>query len=158
MLSRLRTLLSALWHRLPFPAMTVLVLVLYLVKEQFPFSNFPMYSRISEEADVVFITNEKDEAMAMKALFKTSSASTKKMYKKELATITNPKGRNSEFANADERREAGSLVLATLEKRLIAAAIPPDTRAIRLQIRTFAAGIPIEESPAPELLAEIKVP
>lgn len=142
------------WFRPPFPAMLVLVLALYLIREEFPFSNFPMYSNINEEADVTFVTDQNDQPLPMKALFKTSSGTSKKMYKKELGTLTNAQGRDSDHATAEERARAGRAVLDMLLPRLIAKAVPPGTTALRFQVRTFRAGVAPEEGPAPERLAE----
>ncbi len=150
--------LRRVWRWIPFPAMTLLVLALYLIREEFPFSNFPMYSNISEEADVMFVTDDKDQPLPMKALFKTSSATSKKMYKSELAEITNPQGRDSEQATAEERQQAGTKTLDKLTGRLIDAAIPPGVSALRLKIRTFNAGHGAEGGPPAELLAEHKLP
>lgn len=147
-----------LWQRLPFRAMTLLVLALYLIREEFPFSNFPMYSNISEEADVTFITDQNDRPLAMKALFKTSSGTSKKMYKKELGTLTNRQGRDSEHATAEERAKAGQAVLDLLMTRLITAAVPPGTTALRFHVRTFRAGVVPEAGAAPEKLAEAVLP
>jgi hypothetical protein len=150
--------LQTLWSRIPFPAMLVLVLVLYLIREQFPFSNFPMYSNISEEADVAFVTDQNDRPLAMKDLFKTSSGTSKKMYKKELGTITNPSGRDSEHATPEERAQAGKAVLDILMPRLITKAVPPGTTALRFQVRTFRAGVSPEQGSPPERLAESALP
>lgn len=138
--------------------MTLLVLALYLIREEFPFSNFPMYSNISEEADVVFVTDQNDQPLPMKALFKTSSATSKKMYKKELAEITNPLGRDSELATAEERRQAGAEVLDLLAGRLIRRAVPEGVSALRFHLRTFRAGVDPDEGPPPERLAELPLP
>jgi hypothetical protein len=138
--------------------MMLLVLSLYLIKEEFPFSNFPMYSNVSEEADVTFITDQNDNPLPMKALFKTSSGSSKKMYKKELGTLTNASGRDSDHATAEERALAGRAVLDSLLPRLISKAVPPGTTALRFQLRTFRAGVDPDNGPAPEKLAEQSLP
>lgn len=151
-------LLRRFWAAVPFQAMTALVLALFVIKEQFPFSNFPMYSRINEEADVTFVTDQNDQPLPLKALFKTSSATSKKMYKKELAAITNPAGRDSDHATAEERAQAGRAVLETLSTRLIAAAVPPGTTALRFHVRTFRAGSDPDDGPPPERLAELSYP
>lgn len=134
--------------------MMLLVLSLYLIKEEFPFSNFPMYSNVSEEADVTFITDQNNNPLPMKALFKTSSGSSKKMYKKELGTLTNASGRDSDHATSEERAQAGRAVLDSLLPRLIAKAVPPGTTALRFRLRTFRAGVDPDNGPAPETLAE----
>ena len=146
-----------LWQWLPFRAMTLLVLALYLIREEFPFSNFPMYSNINEEADVTFVTDQNDQPLPMKALFKTSSATSKKMYKKELATLTNAQGRDSDHATPQERAQAGRAVLNMLMPRLIQSAVPANTTALRFQVRTFRAGVDPEAGSKPEKLAELPV-
>ena len=150
--------LRRFWARLPFPAMLVLVLALFFIREQFPFSNFPMYSNISEEADVTFVTDQNDTPLPMKALFKISSGTSKKMYKKELGAITNPAGRDSDHATAEERSLAGKAVLDSLMLGLVKKAVPPGTTALRFHVRTFRAGVGPEEGPAAEKLAEHPIP
>jgi hypothetical protein len=150
--------LRRLWAWIPFPAMTLMVLALYLIREEFPFSNFPMYSNISEEADVTFVTDQNDKPLPMKDLFRTSSGTSKKMYKKELGALTNAAGRDSEQATAQERAQAGKAVLDSLTPRLIRKALPPGTTALRFQLRTFRAGVHPEAGPAPEKLAEHPLP
>jgi hypothetical protein len=137
--------------------MTVLVLALYLIKEEFPFSNFPMYSNISEEADVTFVTDQNDKPIAMKPLFKTSSGTSKKMYKKELGTLTQKSGRDSDSATPEERAQAGKAVLDSLFTRLIHKAVPPGTTSVRFYVRTFRAGVSADDSPT-EKLAELTLP
>ena len=146
--------LRRVWEKTPFRQMTLLVLALFIIKERFPFSNFPMYSNISEEADVAFVTDQNDKPVAMKDVFKTGSATAKKMYRKELSVLTQPKGRDSEHATPDERKLAGKAVLDSMMPRLIKKAVPADATAMRFHLRTFrAGGGKITDMPS-ELLAE----
>jgi hypothetical protein len=150
-----KTYLNIIWEKLPFPQMTVLVLALFIIKEQFPFSNFPMYSNISEEADVVYVTNQKDEPLAMKALFRTSSGTSKKKFNTELKKLTNPHGRDSEHATPEELQQAGQIVLSSLVADLERRAVPSGTSALRFYRRTFRAGSGnVGQMPA-EKLAEV---
>jgi hypothetical protein len=87
-------------------------------------------------------------------LFKTSSGTSKKMYKKELGSITSQTGRDSEQATAEERAKAGKAVLDSLMLVLVSKAVPPGTTTLRFYVRTFRAGVGPEEGPAPEKLAE----
>ncbi|MBL9113489.1 MAG: hypothetical protein JNJ83_00665 [Verrucomicrobiaceae bacterium] len=151
------TRLRALWHKLPFPEMSVLVLALFIIKEQFPFSNFPMYSNISEEADVVYVSNQNDEPLAMKSLFRTSSGTSKKKFNTELKKLTNPSGRNSEDATLEERQKAGKVVLDALMADLERKAIPAGTVALRFHRRTFRAGDGGVGAIPSEMLAEVNL-
>lgn len=147
--------LASFWERIPFRPMTVMVVALFLIKEQFPFSNFPMYSNIDDKADVVFVANQKDEPLAMKALFKTSSGTSKKMLNTEIKKLTNPTGRDSEQATEAELKQAGKAVLDTLKTRLITKAVPPGTTTLRFYRRTFHAGETGVGDHPPILLAEV---
>ena len=84
--------LQAFWHRLPFRHLTVLVIALLVIKEQFPFSNFPMYSNFDSEADVVYIANQNGDPLAMDEVFRSGSSTAKKAYKKELGKLTKAAG------------------------------------------------------------------
>ncbi len=154
MASSFGSFLRVLWSKLPFPEMTVLVLALFVIKEQFPFSNFPMYSNIDAEADVIYVANQQDEPVAMKPLFKTSSGTSKKMFNTELKKLTNPSGRDSSQSTPEERMQAGKALLETLRGRLVKKAIPGGTTALRLYLRTFQAGESGVGQRRAELLAE----
>lgn len=146
--------LRTLWNRVPFHHMTVLVVALFLIKEQFPFSNFPMYSNFEPEADVIFVTDQNDGVVAMQKLFGTKSAQTKKTYNGELGRLTNPHHRDTEQATAEERAQAGKVVLAGLIKRLRPKGVPPGTKALRLYRRTFVLKDNVVGDVPPERLAE----
>jgi hypothetical protein len=100
--------LKAFWEHVPFRHMTFLVIALFVIKEQFPFSNFPMYSNFDSEADVVYIANQNGDPLAMDDVFRSGSSTAKKAYKKELGKITQAAGgRDSNDANAEERMGIG---------------------------------------------------
>ena len=146
---------QSLWMKLPFRHMTVLVIVLFVVKEQFPFSNFPMYSNLDNEADVVFIADQKGEPVSMDRAFRSGSSTAKKAYKKELGKIVNPQKRDSKQATLDERKAAAAIVLGDWCQNVRRAALPPGTTAVRFYRRTFSLtpeGKFADQTP--ELLAE----
>ena len=106
-----------LWQRVPFRHVVALTLALYVIKEQFPFSNFPMYSNFDSEADVLFIADQNDKPISLDAVFKAGSSTAKKAYKKELGKIANPKGRDSKQSTVEERHAAGEIVLGDWYKQ-----------------------------------------
>ena len=152
--SSLPARLRALWSRVPFRHMTALVIALFVIKEQFPFSNFPMYSNFDTEADVIFVTDQNDQPLPMDRVFKTGSAATKKTWKGEVALLVNPGKRDTNDATAAERAEAGRTVLAALVKRMRAKEIPAGTTSLRLYLRTFALDGDVFIDSAPDRLAE----
>jgi hypothetical protein len=151
----LQARLRSLWARVPFRHMTALVIALYVIKEQFPFSNFPMYSNFDSEADVVFVTDQKGDPLAMDKVFSSGGSSTaKKAYKKELGKLTNPNKRDSKQATAQERQTAGAIVISDWHAKLRRNSVPPGTTAIRLYRRTFELKDGRLGDDTPELLAE----
>lgn len=146
--------LRAIWLRVPFRHMTTLVIALFVIKEQFPFSNFPMYSNFDEEADVIFVANQNDQPVPMSKVFRTGSAQTKKTYKAELGKLTASHHRDSKLATPSERAQAGGIVLSELIKRIKPGVLPAKTTSLRLYRRTFALKDDILSDTAPERIAE----
>lgn len=145
---------QSFWQRVPFRHMTALVILLFVVKEQFPFSNFPMYSNFDTEADVVYIADQKGEPVSMDAVFRSGSSTAKKAYKKELGKILAPQKRDSKQSTPDERKSAGAIVLGDWHANLRRDRLPPGTTAIRLYRRTFELKDGKLGDDTPELLAE----
>ena len=146
--------IRAFWSRLPYRHMLPLVVALYLIKEQFPFSNFPMYSNFDTEADVIFVTDQNDKVLPMEKVFRSGSSTAKKAYKKELGKLTAKDKRDSKQATAPERAAAGKIVLSDWAANVKPGALTPDTKALRLYRRTFELENGKLSDKAPELLAE----
>ena len=154
----LPTRLHAIWQRLPFRAMLLLVLFLFIAKERYPFSNFPMYSNVDEEADILYVTDQADQALPMDAVFRTGSGTSKKMYKKELNALTKTTGRKLEEATPEDRATAGRAVMTTILERIRTKHMPPSVTHLRFYRKTFRledGGLAHLE---PERLAEFPVP
>lgn len=144
-----------LWLRAPFRHMTALVLALYVIKEEFPFSNFPMYSNFDTEADVIFVTDQAGQPVPMSKVFRTGSAATKKTYKAELSELCNPKGRDTNDSTLEERQQAGAKVLGSLKKKIKPGSLPKETTGLRFYRRTFVLEGSRLADREPERLAEV---
>lgn len=150
--------LDAIWQRLPFRALLLVVLFLFVVKERYPFSNFPMYSNLDKEADILYVTDQADQALPMDSVFRTGSGTSKKMYKKELNSLTKTTGRKLEVATPEDRAAAGRAVMATILERIRPKNLPAGVTHLRLYRKTFRlenGGLAHLE---PEFLAEFPVP
>lgn len=138
--------------------MLLVVLFLFIVKERYPFSNFPMYSNVDEEADILYVTDQADNALPMDAVFRTGSGTSKKMYKKELNALTKATGRKLEDATLEDRSAAGRAVMNTIMERIRPKNMPAGVTHLRFYRKTFR----LEESGLaqlePERLAELPVP
>lgn len=150
MIDRLR----AFWLWLPFRHMTALVVALFVIKEQFPFSNFPMYSNFDNEADVVYIADQNGKPVSMDEVFRSGSSTAKKAYKKELGKLTSKDKRDTRDARAPERAAAGRIVLDDWYANMRRNRLPAGTTAVRLYRRTFELKDGKLGDDTPELLAE----
>ena len=150
MIDRLRSF----WLWLPFRYMTALVVALFVIKEQFPFSNFPMYSNFDTEADVVYVADQNGKPVAMDEVFRSGSSTAKKAYKKELGKLTSPSKRDTREATAPERASAGKIVLGDWYSNMRRERLPAGTTAVRLYRRTFELKDGKLGDDTPELLAE----
>jgi hypothetical protein len=137
--------LHAIWQRLPFRAMLLLVLFLFIMK-------------VDEEADILYVTDQADQALPMDAVFRTGSGTSKKMYKKELNALTKTAGRKLEDATPEDRAAAGRAVMTTIVERIRPKAMPAGVTHLRFYRKTFRmedGGLAHLE---PERLAEFPVP
>jgi hypothetical protein len=91
----------------------------------------------------------------MDDVFRSGSSTAKKAYKKELGKITQAAGgRDSNDANAEERKAAGAIVLGDWHANIKVKNVPAGTTAIRLYRRTFELKDGHLGDQTPELLAE----
>ncbi len=147
------------WRRFPFRhVLLVTVFLSFWGKEKwgehYPFTDFPMYSRLDDESDVLYVTNEKDEVLPFHRLFGTKLSTQKKVYTKALAKITNAQDRDSRDARPEERRAAGDKLVEELLPKLKKDRLPAGTQSLRFYYKVFRAeGGRIVDSP-PVLVGE----
>jgi hypothetical protein len=146
------------WQRIPFRSLLLVVVFLFVVRERYPFSNFPMYSNLDEEADVLYVTDQVDQALPMDAIFRTGSGTAKKMYKRELSALTKTAGRKPEDATSEDRAGAGRAVMATIMERMRRKEIPTTVSHLRLYRKTFRLGEGGLADLAPERLVDLPLP
>lgn len=146
--------LRTLWERLPFRHMTILVVALFVIKEQFPFSNFPMYSNFDTEADALYIADQNGAPVPMDAIFRSGSSTLKKAWKKEVSKIVSMQNRDTRDSTTDERKAAGTVVLGDWFANLRRDRLPAGTTGVRLYRRTFELKDGKLRDDPPELLAE----
>lgn len=105
---------SSRWERirrLPLALMITMVCVLYLIGDEYPFSNYPMYSNFDEEALVFFISDANGTPLKMRKVFDKSSSDAKKIYKTHLRRLSMDAGIQMKDAPLELRRAAGRTVL-----------------------------------------------
>ena len=90
----------------------IVAIALVAIGDRYPFSHFPMYSKVDGKADILYITNEKDEPLPMRTIFRVGSAQGKKRYENTLKKISGK--RDTDRVSDEERRKAGAAFLSAL--------------------------------------------
>jgi hypothetical protein len=152
--------LVAYWRRFPFRHVLLMTIFLSFWSkekwgEQYPFTDFPMYSHLDAESDVLYVTNQKDEVLPFHTLFGTKTSTQKKTFINELAKITNADNkRDSRDAKPEERQAAGEKMTAKLMPKLKEEKLPAGTQSLRFYYKVFRSedGKIVESSP--QLIAE----
>ena len=121
----------AVWRGVPCWEVVGVVLLLFVVGEWYPFSNFPMYSKLGEEVELIYLTDEGDRPLPMDEVVRTGSGTVKKMYERELKRVGGEGG-------VAERARAGGAVLETLMGRLRRRVLPTGVVGVRLYRREVA--------------------
>jgi hypothetical protein len=148
-----------LWRRVPFRHVLLVTIFLSFWNDdqwgqQYPFTNFPMYSHLDAESDVLYVTDQADKPLAFHTLFGTSASTQKKNFISELKEICNPKGRDTRDALPEERKTAGEKMAAKLLPKLKRDRVPPGVQSLRFHYKVFRAeGDKITET-TPLMIAE----
>jgi hypothetical protein len=148
-----------LWQRVPFRHVLLVTIFLSFWNDdqwgqQYPFTNFPMYSHLDAESDVLYVTDQADKVLPFHTMFGTKLSTQKKEFIKKLARICNKEKRDTRDALPSERQKAGSELVEELMPRLKKGRIPPGVDALRFHYKVFRAeGDKITET-APQLVAE----
>ncbi len=100
------------YYRHPAFWSIIVAIALVAIGDRYPFSHFPMYSKVDGRADILYITNEKDEPLPMRELFKVGSAQGKKRYENTLREISGK--RDTERVTEAHRQAAGTAFLSRL--------------------------------------------
>lgn len=150
-------LVKQLWQKVPFRHVLLLVVFLAIVKEQYPFSDFPMYSHLDDESDVLYVTDQADNVLPMEKLFGTGASTQKKVFMTELKSICNPKKRDTKNALPEEKQQAGSQLMDKLMpklKREKLAAMSTTATGLRLYYKVYTLDAGSISSGKSQLVAE----
>lgn len=101
--------------RRSFLALGVVVVALALIGDEFPFSDFPMYSNFDSEVRVVYLADQKGEPLPCQRVAGTASSQVKKRYKAARRKLGGPREDNGD---PHLRRNAGAMVLEDLIQRI----------------------------------------
>ena len=109
--------------RHPLFPMAVLIAVCLIVEENYPFSDFPMYSSLSAGTHYFHLVDENDQPLPIKALFGISASEFKKIYHSKLTPmaeqLSEERGKRIKASNLGpaEQATAGDQLLDQLMPR-----------------------------------------
>ena len=89
----------------------LLTAALYFIKEWYPFSHFPMYSRLDPRATLVFLTDQNDEPLGFRTQFGFAASNAKKKYNSRLDEVASEHGRRFFSASPEDKKEAAADLL-----------------------------------------------
>ena len=88
-----------------------IAVALQCIGEQFPFTPFPMYSGFSKQTTVLYVTDAKDEPLAIKKVFRLDASKVKKTYNRQLIAICKKNGYDDGDATPSDIRAAGDYMV-----------------------------------------------
>jgi len=100
-----------LWCLTPLVLSTVLCLML---KENFPFSHFPMYSAFGKRTHYVYLTDGKDRPVPVESITYVRTGRLKKIFNQKLAETAGETGKKKRELTPAERSAAGEHTLRWL--------------------------------------------
>ncbi len=113
-----RTCVASGWNwlrRTPGKPLLLLTFLCLCIRDQFPFSNFPMYSSFTNKTFYVYLADGTGQPVATPASTGLRTSQLKKIYQSELHEEEQPPGRAQSRLTIEEKRAAGERVLATLK-------------------------------------------
>lgn len=104
------------WKRLPAKYfLLVLLLCAYFKDTTYPFSDFPMYSRLDDVATYVYVTSGNDEPLALDKHFAQRSSNLSKSFRNNLNKKVKARRGKRKDATPQEIQDSGREALAHLE-------------------------------------------
>lgn len=98
----------------PFVSVFAIAIALQFIGEQFPFTPFPMYSGFSKETTVLYVTDSKNQPLAIKKYFRLDASKVKKSYNKALTAICKKNGYDDGDATSADVQAAGKYMIGFL--------------------------------------------
>ena len=149
-----------LLKRFPLKTFLVVLLLCGVVKDNFPFSHFPMYDHFPDHTFYVFVKDGTGGPIPLESVTGTRTANFKKPYDKELNRIRKTLDKRKRELSAAEREPAGRHALENLYQRA------PEPVKRRLEalapLQLYHADILMEDGvilePKPEMIATLPLP
>jgi hypothetical protein len=105
------------WLR-AWPWFAASIVLGYLIGENFPFSDWPMYSNFSRESGYVYVVNAAGEPIAAATLFETSPRLRRQFERERRTELTRAKNGGLKRTSDDVERESATHLLKRLAQRM----------------------------------------
>lgn len=158
--------LKRLWQVFPLRLTLALIVVMWIVEENYPFSHFPMYSNFTEYDYVVFVADQNSDPLPLEYIsLGTRTARLKKNYNGHINAVCkankNPDGGTprKQDLTVEQRRPAGEKSLTWLWNTIQSKSTDRLEGVTELQI--YQIPIYVKDGhmvpPEPEFIASIKI-
>ncbi len=102
-----RAKLLSFFQRMPLKTCVLVIVLCLILKENYPFSNFPMYSSFSDHTFFVYIADANDQPIAIEVLTAIRTGRLKKVYDTQLRAIAKKLGKRKREVTVEERHDIG---------------------------------------------------
>jgi hypothetical protein len=117
--------MARLLRRLPFKPMFAITVACLVIGEQYPFSDFPMYSSFGKSTYYLYVADENDQPLGSMPTLGMSTPTLKKVFSTEMRKEREALGSRSKKLTPEQKRVVGERLLARL--RASRAAQSPDS-------------------------------
>jgi len=94
-------------QRIPLKTCALIIALGLLFKENYPFSNFPMYSKFNDYTFYVYITDAKNQPIPVEVLTAIRTGRLKKIYDNQCRTVSKNLHKRKRELTLEERQEIG---------------------------------------------------
>lgn len=102
-----RAKLLSFLQRMPLKTCVLVIALCLILKENYPFSNFPMYSSFSDHTFFIYVADADDEPIAIEVLTAIRTGRLKKVYDTQLRSVAKKLGKRKRELTVEERHEIG---------------------------------------------------
>ena len=108
--------------KIPVPAFILTTILCLVIRENYPFSHFPMYSRMAGNTFYVYVTDQNDEPIPIHTLTSIRTGKLKKIFRTQLDLVRDKleaegNWRGYQLLTPEQRRAAGEYTLRHIIER-----------------------------------------
>lgn len=102
-----RANLLSILKRMPLKTCVLMIALCLILKENYPFSNFPMYSSFSDHTFFIYVSDANDQPIPIEVLTAIRTGRLKKVYDSQLRSVSKKLGKRKRELSVEERHDIG---------------------------------------------------